>query len=158
MYNILVHVAYIKRHAVQTHCTVRMYTQLALVNTSQRQHAYTLVHALTAVLLLPCMYICMYVFVHKQPTSGLDSTTALQIVETLKSICNRDRTVVMTIHQPSTRVFEVFDKVSTTPSYYTILDCTIRFDSTVKLHACCAQQLLCSCVRTAMTVVCTGNV
>jgi ABC-type multidrug transport system ATPase subunit len=48
---------------------------------------------------------------HTQPTSGLDSTTALQIVETLKSICLRDRTVVMTIHQPSTRVFEVFDKV-----------------------------------------------
>ena len=46
-----------------------------------------------------------------EPTSGLDSTTALQIVETLHSICARNRTIAMTIHQPSTRVFEVFDKV-----------------------------------------------
>eukprot|EP00611_Tribonema_gayanum_P021967 TRINITY_DN4329_c0_g6_i1.p1 TRINITY_DN4329_c0_g6~~TRINITY_DN4329_c0_g6_i1.p1 ORF type:complete len:608 (-),score=224.94 TRINITY_DN4329_c0_g6_i1:68-1891(-) len=46
-----------------------------------------------------------------EPTSGLDSTTALQIVETLRAICQRDRTIAVTIHQPSSRVFEVFDKV-----------------------------------------------
>ncbi|KAG5189798.1 P-loop containing nucleoside triphosphate hydrolase protein [Tribonema minus] len=46
-----------------------------------------------------------------EPTSGLDSTTALQIVDTLKDICSRDRTIAVTIHQPSSRVFEVFDKV-----------------------------------------------
>lgn len=40
-----------------------------------------------------------------------DSTTALTIVQTLSSVCKRDRTVAMTIHQPSTRVLEVFDKV-----------------------------------------------
>ncbi|CAM9491146.1 unnamed protein product, partial [Phaeothamnion confervicola] len=46
-----------------------------------------------------------------EPTSGLDSTTALQIVETLRDICKRDRTVAMTIHQPSMRVFTTFDRV-----------------------------------------------
>ncbi|CAN0293261.1 unnamed protein product, partial [Ectocarpus sp. 8 AP-2014] len=37
-----------------------------------------------------------------EPTSGLDSTTALTIAETLSSVCKRNRTVAMTIHQPST--------------------------------------------------------
>eukprot|EP00904_Undaria_pinnatifida_P012369 jgi/Undpi1/8262/HiC_scaffold_25.g10732.m1 len=46
-----------------------------------------------------------------EPTSGLDSTTALTIAETLSSVCKRSRTVAMTIHQPSTRVLDVFDKV-----------------------------------------------
>eukprot|EP00752_Nemacystus_decipiens_P008144 g7283.t1 len=46
-----------------------------------------------------------------EPTSGLDSTTALTIAETLSSVCKRNRTVAMTIHQPSTRVLDTFDKV-----------------------------------------------
>ncbi|CAB1109350.1 ABC [Ectocarpus sp. CCAP 1310/34] len=46
-----------------------------------------------------------------EPTSGLDSTTALTIAQTLSSVCKRNRTVAMTIHQPSTRVLDVFDKV-----------------------------------------------
>lgn len=46
-----------------------------------------------------------------EPTSGLDSTTALTIAETLSDVSKRDRTVAMTIHQPSTRVLDVFDKV-----------------------------------------------
>ncbi|CAN0229893.1 unnamed protein product [Ascophyllum nodosum] len=46
-----------------------------------------------------------------EPTSGLDSTTALTIAETLSTVCKRDRTVAMTIHQPSTRVLDTFDKV-----------------------------------------------
>ncbi|CAM9604466.1 unnamed protein product [Ectocarpus sp. 4 AP-2014] len=46
-----------------------------------------------------------------EPTSGLDSTTALTIAETLSAVCKRNRTVAMTIHQPSTRVLDVFDKV-----------------------------------------------
>lgn len=46
-----------------------------------------------------------------EPTSGLDSTTALRIVSTLKDLVNGGRTVVMTIHQPSSRLFYMFDKV-----------------------------------------------
>ncbi|KAK8685689.1 hypothetical protein V6N13_041686 [Hibiscus sabdariffa] len=43
-----------------------------------------------------------------EPTSGLDSTTALQIVQMLRNIA---RTVVTTIHQPSSRLFSKFDKL-----------------------------------------------
>ncbi|CAN4075529.1 unnamed protein product [Withania somnifera] len=46
-----------------------------------------------------------------EPTSGLDSTTALRIVSTLKDLAKGGRTVVMTIHQPSSRLFYMFDKV-----------------------------------------------
>uniref|UniRef100_A0A3Q7J481 ABC transporter domain-containing protein n=1 Tax=Solanum lycopersicum TaxID=4081 RepID=A0A3Q7J481_SOLLC len=46
-----------------------------------------------------------------EPTSGLDSTTALRIVSTLKGLANGVRTVAMTIHQPSSRLYYMFDKV-----------------------------------------------
>ncbi|KAL1567128.1 ABC transporter G family member 9-like isoform X2 [Salvia divinorum] len=46
-----------------------------------------------------------------EPTSGLDSTTALKIVSTLWELANGARTVVMTIHQPSSRLFYMFHKV-----------------------------------------------
>lgn len=46
-----------------------------------------------------------------EPTSGLDSTTAQTIVSTLAKMAAGGRTVVMTIHQPSSRLFYMFDKV-----------------------------------------------
>ncbi|XP_042038572.1 ABC transporter G family member 9-like [Salvia splendens] len=46
-----------------------------------------------------------------EPTSGLDSTTAQKIVSTLWELANGARTVVMTIHQPSSRLFYMFHKV-----------------------------------------------
>nr|DAD46025.1 TPA_asm: hypothetical protein HUJ06_004255 [Nelumbo nucifera] len=46
-----------------------------------------------------------------EPTSGLDSTTAQQIVSTLWELSKGGRTVVLTIHQPSSRLFYMFDKV-----------------------------------------------
>ncbi|XP_052208170.1 ABC transporter G family member 9 [Diospyros lotus] len=46
-----------------------------------------------------------------EPTSGLDSTTAQRIVSTLVELANGGRTVVMTIHQPSSRLFYMFHKV-----------------------------------------------
>lgn len=46
-----------------------------------------------------------------EPTSGLDSTTAQKIVSTLWELVNGGRTVVMTIHQPSSRLFYMFHKV-----------------------------------------------
>ncbi|MCD7459035.1 ABC transporter G member 9 [Datura stramonium] len=46
-----------------------------------------------------------------EPTSGLDSTTALRIVSTLTDLTKGGRTAVMTIHQPSSRLFYMFDKV-----------------------------------------------
>ncbi|KAK4373982.1 hypothetical protein RND71_004659 [Anisodus tanguticus] len=46
-----------------------------------------------------------------EPTSGLDSTTALRIVSSLRDLAKGGRTVVMMIHQPSSRLFYMFDKV-----------------------------------------------
>ncbi|PIN22044.1 Transporter, ABC superfamily (Breast cancer resistance protein) [Handroanthus impetiginosus] len=46
-----------------------------------------------------------------EPTSGLDSTTALRIVETIHDIAEAGKTVITTIHQPSSRLFLKFDKL-----------------------------------------------
>ncbi|XP_062196597.1 ABC transporter G family member 14-like [Phragmites australis] len=47
-----------------------------------------------------------------EPTSGLDSTIAARIVGTLRRMAaDGGRTVVVTIHQPSSRLYHMFDKV-----------------------------------------------
>ncbi|KAI3792886.1 hypothetical protein L2E82_06777 [Cichorium intybus] len=46
-----------------------------------------------------------------EPTSGLDSTTAHRILTTVKRLASGGRTVVTTIHQPSSRIYHMFDKV-----------------------------------------------
>ncbi|KAK9144062.1 hypothetical protein Sjap_003965 [Stephania japonica] len=46
-----------------------------------------------------------------EPTSGLDSTTAQRIMGTVKRLARGGRTVVTTIHQPSSRLYHMFDKV-----------------------------------------------
>ncbi|VYS60161.1 unnamed protein product [Arabidopsis thaliana] len=46
-----------------------------------------------------------------EPTSSLDSTTALKIVQMLHCIAKAGKTIVTTIHQPSSRLFHRFDKL-----------------------------------------------
>ena len=46
-----------------------------------------------------------------EPTSGLDSVNANLLIAQLKHFANAGCTVILTIHQPSTRVFEQFDNV-----------------------------------------------
>ncbi|GAB4857192.1 ABC transporter G member 22 [Ancistrocladus abbreviatus] len=46
-----------------------------------------------------------------EPTSGLDSTTALKIIHMLQDIAEAGKTVITTIHQPSSRLFHKFDKL-----------------------------------------------
>uniref|UniRef100_A0A1D1YQK7 ABC transporter G family member 14 n=1 Tax=Anthurium amnicola TaxID=1678845 RepID=A0A1D1YQK7_9ARAE len=46
-----------------------------------------------------------------EPTSGLDSTAAHRVVATLAGLAQRGKTVVASIHQPSSRVYQMFDKV-----------------------------------------------
>ncbi|XP_052773368.1 protein white-like [Mya arenaria] len=44
-----------------------------------------------------------------EPTSGLDSFMAENIVQTLKGMAEKGKTIVCTIHQPSSEVFALFD-------------------------------------------------
>ncbi|XP_034196854.1 ABC transporter G family member 22-like isoform X4 [Prunus dulcis] len=46
-----------------------------------------------------------------EPTSGLDSTAALRTLQMLHIIAKAGKTVVTTIHQPSSRIFNKFDKL-----------------------------------------------
>ncbi|KAG9459613.1 hypothetical protein H6P81_004121 [Aristolochia fimbriata] len=44
-----------------------------------------------------------------EPTSGLDSASAFFVIHTLKKIARDGRTVISSIHQPSSEVFALFD-------------------------------------------------
>ncbi|KAF2898581.1 hypothetical protein ILUMI_07595 [Ignelater luminosus] len=46
-----------------------------------------------------------------EPTSGLDSFMALNVVQVLKRLALTGKTIICTIHQPSSEVFAMFDKV-----------------------------------------------
>ena len=45
-----------------------------------------------------------------EPTSGLDSFMAENVIQTLRGMASRGKTVLCTIHQPSSQVFALFDK------------------------------------------------
>ncbi|KAJ4724325.1 ABC transporter G family member [Melia azedarach] len=44
-----------------------------------------------------------------EPTSGLDSASAFFVIQTLRNIAGDGRTVISSIHQPSSEVFALFD-------------------------------------------------
>ncbi|CEL98098.1 unnamed protein product [Vitrella brassicaformis CCMP3155] len=46
-----------------------------------------------------------------EPTSGLDAFMAQSVVETMKYLARAGRTVIATIHQPSSEIYAMFDKV-----------------------------------------------
>ena len=45
-----------------------------------------------------------------EPTSGLDSDKALQIVYFLKRQAEKGKTIISTIHQPSSKAYSLFNK------------------------------------------------
>merc|ERR1712142_1402784 len=57
------------------------------------------------VLTNPSIFFC------DEPTSGLDSYMATSVVETLRALAKQVRTVICTIHQPSSQIFQLFDKI-----------------------------------------------
>lgn len=44
-------------------------------------------------------------------TSGLDSSSAFTVISLLRELCHEGRTVIATIHQPSSQMFSLFDKI-----------------------------------------------
>ncbi|KAK7360433.1 hypothetical protein VNO77_02426 [Canavalia gladiata] len=70
-----------------------------------------------------------------EPTSGLDSTTAQRIINTIKRLAIGGRTVVTTIHQPSSRLYHMFDKLLLLsegyPIYYGPASTAIHYFSSV---------------------------
>lgn len=46
-----------------------------------------------------------------EPTTGLDAVTACKICEVLTQMAKAGRTVVCTIHQPNSKIFENFDQL-----------------------------------------------
>ncbi|XP_040409516.1 ATP-binding cassette sub-family G member 5 [Cygnus olor] len=47
-----------------------------------------------------------------EPTTGLDCLTANQIVSLLSELAHKDRIVIITIHQPRSELFRLFDKIA----------------------------------------------
>lgn len=46
-----------------------------------------------------------------EPTSGLDAATSLALIVSLKTLARSGHTIITTIHQPSSAMFMLFDKV-----------------------------------------------
>ena len=46
-----------------------------------------------------------------EPTSGLDSTTALKLIDTLRTLAHGGRTIITSLHQPASRLYQHMDKV-----------------------------------------------
>ncbi|CAF0727424.1 unnamed protein product [Brachionus calyciflorus] len=46
-----------------------------------------------------------------EPTSGLDSSMAQSLVESMRRLADSGKTVICTIHQPSSQTFEMFDSL-----------------------------------------------
>lgn len=51
------------------------------------------------------------VLVLDEPTTGLDSFTSHQLLETLSRLAKRGRTIILSLHQPRSDSFPLFDKL-----------------------------------------------
>jgi ABC-type multidrug transport system ATPase subunit len=46
-----------------------------------------------------------------EPTSGLDSSISLEVFAAIRMLASQNRTIIATIHQPSTALYSMFDKL-----------------------------------------------
>lgn len=51
------------------------------------------------------------IFMCDEPTSGLDAASANRVMQALRELANQGTTVITTIHQPSSRIYSLFDSV-----------------------------------------------
>jgi ABC-type multidrug transport system ATPase subunit/ABC-type multidrug transport system permease subunit len=51
------------------------------------------------------------VLILDEPTSGLDAFAALSVIHTLRQLAKSGRAVILTIHQPRSNIFQMFDKL-----------------------------------------------
>ena len=60
----------------------------------------------------PLPYHCQRPLTHPHSLTGLDSTTALSLMNALKDLCQKGEcTVVCTIHQPQTKIYNLIDNL-----------------------------------------------
>ncbi|KAJ3992461.1 P-loop containing nucleoside triphosphate hydrolase protein [Lentinula boryana] len=52
------------------------------------------------------------VLFYDEPTTGLDVTSAYQLIKMLKSLASKGRTIICTIHQPRHDIFFLFDRIT----------------------------------------------
>lgn len=52
-----------------------------------------------------------HILILDEPTSGLDSFTAEMVMGLLKQQADKGKTIVLTIHQPSSNIFNIFDRL-----------------------------------------------
>ncbi|KAL2332853.1 hypothetical protein Fmac_014066 [Flemingia macrophylla] len=71
-----------------------------------------------------------------EPTSGLDSTSANKLLLTLQGLAKAGMTIITTIHQPSSRIFHMFDKLLLIsegyPVYYGKANDTMEYFSSLR--------------------------
>lgn len=75
-----------------------------------------------------------------EPTSGLDSAAAFFVVQTLRYIARDGRTVISSIHQPSSEVFALFDDLVLLSGGQTVY--SGRANMALEVPLACAQQLM----------------
>jgi len=61
-----------------------------------------------------------------EPTTGLDSYSAEKIVETLKNLNQLNRTIVMTLQQPNSKIYNMMERL------ILVVDGGIVYDGHVK--------------------------
>uniref|UniRef100_A0A1A9WKJ0 ABC transporter domain-containing protein n=1 Tax=Glossina brevipalpis TaxID=37001 RepID=A0A1A9WKJ0_9MUSC len=73
-----------------------------------------------------------------EPTTGLDSSTTSDTMQLLQGLANEGRSIICTIHQPSTHVYEMFNQVYVLSQGYCVYQGsphkTVDFLATVGLH------------------------